>query len=218
MPLTKKGKNLLLGGSMVFMAGSLVWLFLPAFFQDAGKPASQLSVPKVEKKLGDRTVGQPKAPSTPAQKSEKGQTGERVQAALNDSGTRLGDLARMRGQKHLLEQEVKIAELQRQLREAQTIAPVVPQPQEIILPPLDPPKKEKDEKDDKPKRPAGPAGPVVISVQGVGNRLSATIRTSSGETVTVRHGQRFGGGVLSVTRRSVTIRSGSTSRAIPFME
>lgn len=215
MPLTKKGKNLLLGGSMVFMAGSLALLFLPAFFQDAGKPASQLSVPKVEKKLGDRTVGQPKAPSTPAQKSEKGQTGERVQAALNDSGTRLGDLARMRGQKHLLEQEVKIAELQRQLREAQAIAPVVPQPQEIVLPPLDPPKKDKDEKEVKPKR---PSGPVVVSVQGVGNRLSATIRTSSGETVTVRHGQRFGGGVLSVTRRSVSIRSGSTSRDIPFME
>lgn len=216
MPLTKKGKNLLLGGSMVFMAGSLAWLFLPSFLQDAGKPASQLPVPKVEKKLGDRTVGQPKAPSTPAQKSEKGQTGERVQAALNNSGTRLGDLARMRGQKHLLEQEVKIAELQRQLREAQTIAPVVPQSQqEIVLPPLDPPKKEKDEKEDKPKR---PSGPVVVSVQGVGNRLSATIRTSSGETVTVRHGQRFGGGVLSVTRRSVTIRSGSTSRDIPFME
>lgn len=215
MPLTKKGKNLLLGGSMVFMAGSLAWLFLPAFFQDAGKPASQLPVPKVEKKLGDRTAGQPKSPSTPAQKSEKSQTGERVQAALNDSGTRLGDLARMRGQKHLLEQEVKIAELQRQLREAQAIAPIVPQPQEIVLPPLDPPKKEKDEKEDKPKR---PSGPVVVSVQGVGNRLSATIRTSSGETVTVRHGQRFGGGVLSVTRRSVTIRSGSTSRDIPFME
>ena len=217
MPLTKKGKNMLLGGSMVFMAGSLAWLFLPSFLQDTGKPASQLPVPKVEKKLGDRTVGQPKSPSTPAQKSEKGQTGERVQAALNDSGTRLGDLARMRGQKHLLEQEVKIAELQRQLREAQTIAPVVPQPQEIVLPPLEPPKREKpsEEKDDKSKR---PSGPVVISVQGVGNRLSATIRTSSGETVTVRHGQRFGGGVLSVTRRSVTIRSGSTSRDIPFME
>ena len=179
--------------------------------------ARQDIIAQVEKKLGDRTVGQPKSPSTPAQKSEKGQTGERVQAALNDSGTRLGDLARMRGQKHLLEQEVKIAELQRQLREAQTIAPVVPQPQEIVLPPLEPPKREKpsEEKDDKPKR---PSGPVVISVQGVGNRLSATIRTSSGETVTVRHGQRFGGGVLSVTRRSVTIRSGSTSRDIPFME
>lgn len=217
MPLTKKGKNLLLGGSMIFMAGSLAWLFLPAFLQEAGKPASQFPVLKEEKKLRDRTVGQPKAPSMPAQKSEKGQTGERVQAALNDSGTRLGDLARMRGQKHLLEQEVKIAELQRQLREAQTIAPVVPQPQpqEIVLPPLDSPKKGKDEKEDKPKR---PSGPVVISVQGVGNRLSATIRTSSGETVTVRHGQRFGGGVLSVTRRSVTIRSGSTSRDIPFME
>ena len=216
MPLTKKGKNLLLGGSMVFMAGSLAWLFLPSLLQDAGKPASQLPVPKMEKKLGDRTVGQPKAPSTPAQKPEKGQTGERVQAALNDSGTRLGDLARMRGQKHLLEQEVKIAELQRQLRESRTIDPVVPQPQEIVLPPLDPPKRDKaDEKDDKPKR---SAGPVVVSVQGVGNRLSATIRTSSGETVTVRHGQRFGGGVLSVTRRSVTVRTGSTSRTIPFME
>ena len=102
MPLTKKGKNLLLGGSMVFMAGSLAWFFLPSLLQDAGKPASQLPVPKMEKKLGDRTVGQPKAPSTPAQKPETGQTGERVQAALNDSGTRLGDLARMRGQKHML--------------------------------------------------------------------------------------------------------------------
>lgn len=89
-------------------------------------------------------------------------------------------------------------------------------PPEIVLPPLEPPKKEKtaEEKEAKPKR----SGPVVISVQGVANRLTATIRTSSGEVVTVRHGQRFGGGVLSVTRRSVTVRTGSTSRTIPFME
>lgn len=149
---------------------------------------------------------------------EKSQPGDQVKARLNSDAT-VGDLARMRGQKQLLQQQVKIAELEAELKKARNpilAAPVVPQPQEIILPPLDPPKKEKaEEKEDKPKR---STGPVVVSVQGVGNKLSATIRTSSGETVTVRHGQRFGGGILSVTRRSVMVRTGSTSRTIPFME
>ena len=149
---------------------------------------------------------------------EKSQPGDQVKARLNSDAT-VGDLARMRGQKQLLQQQVKIAELEAELKKARNpvlAAPVVAQPQEIVLPPLDPPKKEKvEEKEDKPRR---PAGPVVISVQGVGNKISATIRTSSGETVTVRHGQRFGGGILSVTRRSVIVRTGSTSRTIPFME
>ena len=149
---------------------------------------------------------------------EKSQPGDQVKARLNSDAT-VGDLARMRGQKQLLQQQVKIAELEAELKKARNpvlAAPVVPQPQEIVLPPLDPPKKEQaEEKEDKPRR---PAGPVVISVQGVGNKISATIRTSSGETVTVRHGQRFGGGILSVTRRSVMVRTGATSRTIPFME
>lgn len=193
------------------------------FFVFKPSPAAQSSTSsrtaEQTRRTPTRTVGalvdartQPLAEKS----TEKAQPGEQVKARLNSDAT-VGDLARMRGQRQLLQQQVKIAELEAELKKARNpvvAAPVVPP--EIVLPPLEPPKKEKtaEEKEAKPKR----SGPVVISVQGVANRLTATIRTSSGEVVTVRHGQRFGGGVLSVTRRSVTVRTGSTSRTIPFME
>lgn len=229
MPITNEKKSLtgaqknlialvLTVGICAIAAG--VWFFVL-------KPSPAVtSVPQTAKTAAQKrqpaqTVGSRVDARTqpPAGKSmEKSQPGDQVKARLNSDAT-VGDLARMRGQKQLLQQQVKIAELEAELKKARNpvlAAPVVPQPQEIVLPPLDPPKKEKaEEKEDKPRR---PAGPVVISVQGVGNNISATIRTSSGETVTVRHGQRFGGGILSVTRRSVMVRTGSTSRTIPFME
>ncbi len=131
-------------------------------------------------------------------------------SALNNSETRLGDLARMRGQKHLLEQQVKIAELEQKLKEARNpVIPVAAPAPEIVLPPLEPPAE---------KKPKPSSGPVVLSVQGVAGKLSATIRTSTGEVVTVEHGRRFGGGVLCVTRDRVLIRTGASTRAVPFKE
>lgn len=230
MPITNEKKSLtgaqknlialvLTVGICVIAAG--VWLFVlkPS---PAVTPVPKTAKTAAQKRQPAQTVGScvdaRMQPPAEGKSMEKSQPGDQVKARLNSDAT-VGDLARMRGQKQLLQQQVKIAELEAELKKARNpvlAAPVVPQPQEIVLPPLDPPKKEKaEEKEDKPKR---PAGPVVISVQGVGNKISATIRTSSGETVTVRHGQRFGGGILSVTRRSVMVRTGSTSRTIPFME
>ena len=229
MPITSEKKSLsgaqknliaLVLTAVICAIAAGVWFFVLKPSPSVA-PVSKTAKTAAQKRQPAQTVGsrvdartQPRA----GQPTEKSQPGDQVKARLNSDAT-VGDLARMRGQKQLLQQQVKIAELEAELKKARNpilAAPVVPQPQEIILPPLDPPKKEKaEEKEDKPRR---PAGPVVVSVQGVGNRLSATIRTSSGETVTVRHGQRFGGGVLSVTRRSVTVRTGSTSRTIPFME
>lgn len=229
MPITSEKKSLsgaqknliaLVLTAVICAIAAGVWFFVLKPSPSVA-PVSKTAKTAAQKRQPAQTVGsrvdartQPRA----GQPTEKSQPGDQVKARLNSDAT-VGDLARMRGQKQLLQQQVKIAELEAELKKARNpilAAPVVPQPQEIILPPLDPPKKEKaEEKEDKPRR---PAGPVVVSVQGVGNRLSATIRTSSGETVTVRHGQRFGGGILSVTRRSVMVRTGSTSRTIPFME
>ena len=229
MPITEKKsltgaqKNLLalvLSAAICAVAAG-VWFFVlkPT---PAVAPVPKTAKTAAQKRQPAQTVGSRvdarMQPPAGGKSMEKSQPGDQVKARLNSDAT-VGDLARMRGQKQLLQQQVKIAELEAELKKARNpvlAAPVVPQPQEIVLPPLDPPKNEKvEEKEDKPKR---PAGPVVISVQGVGNNISATIRTSSGETVTVRHGQRFGGGILSVTRRSVMVRTGSTSRTIPFME
>lgn len=230
MPITNEKKSLtgaqknllaLVLSAAICAVAAGVWFFVlkPT---PAVAPVPKTAKTAAQKRQPAQTVGSRvdarMQPPAGGKSMEKSQPGDQVKARLNSDAT-VGDLARMRGQKQLLQQQVKIAELEAELKKARNpvlATPVVPQPQEIVLPPLDPPKKEKaEEKEDKPKR---PAGPVVISVQGVGNNISATIRTSSGETVTVRHGQRFGGGILSVTRRSVMVRSGSTSRTIPFME
>lgn len=231
MPITSEKKSLsgaqknliaLVLTAVICAIAAGVWFFVLKTSSPSVAPVSKTAKTAAQKRQPAQTVGsrvdartQPRT----GQSTEKSQPGDQVKARLNSDAT-VGDLARMRGQKQLLQQQVKIAELEAELKKARNpvlAAPVVPQPQEIILPPLDPPKKEKveEEKNDKPKR---PSGPVVISVQGVGNKISATIRTSSGEAVTVRHGQRFGDGILSVTRRSVMVRTGSTSRTIPFME
>lgn len=229
MPITSEKKSLsgaqknliaLVLTAVICAVAAGIWFFVlkPS---PAVAPVSKTAKTAAQKRQPAQTVGSrvdARTQPREGQPTEKSQPGDQVKARLNSDAT-VGDLARMRGQKQLLQQQVKIAELEAELKKARNpilAAPVVPQPQEIILPPLDPPKKEKaEEKEDKPKR---STGPVVVSVQGVGNKLSATIRTSSGETVTVRHGQRFGDGILSVTRRSVMVRTGSTSRTIPFME
>ncbi len=57
----------------------------------------------------------------------------------------------------------------------------------------------------------------VVSVQGTLDSISATIRTASGETVTVRKGQQFSGGTVSaISREGVQIRRGNKNTLLPF--
>lgn len=150
-----------------------------------------------------------KQPEPPKSSEDKSAAQTPVRQVYSSSST-LGDLSRYRGQKIILEQQVRIAELEQRLKElGERKKP------EIILPDLTPPKPKGDGQPmvttAAPKR-----GPVVVSVQGVSGALSATIRTSDGRTVTVKNGAAFGGGRLQVTRRGVFILRGGKPAAIPF--
>lgn len=214
MPFTKKKALLTLGGCVVVCVAAAGGFFLFQKFQQQQKrPVISLSSTEKTGKAAPMLKSRAATAvplARPTMPVEQDKTGTQVRAALNNSETRLGDLARMRGQKHLLEQQVKIAELEQKLKEARNpVIPVVAPAPEIVLPPLEPPAE---------KKPKTSSGPVVLSVQGVAGKLSATIRTSTGEVVTVEHGRRFGGGVLCVTRDSVLIRTGASTRAVPFKE
>lgn len=164
---------------------------------------------KVEGKPSARgTAGQPQKPGTP-KKVETPTQGGAVRQVYTSSST-LGDLSRFRGQKVLLEQQVRIAELEQRLKDLSQ-----PKKQEIVLPDLTPPKP-KGETQATMTTPAPKRGPVVMSVQGVAGALSATIRTSDGRTVTVKNGAAFGGGRLQVTRRGVFVLRGGKPSALPF--
>lgn len=66
------------------------------------------------------------------------------------------------------------------------------------------------------RRPAGSGGLLVISVQGVGGQLSATVRTGSGQVV-VHKGSRLGEAVVTgISRQAVTIRRGGKTSSLPF--
>ncbi|WP_157137646.1 type IV pilus biogenesis protein PilP [Solidesulfovibrio carbinoliphilus] len=70
-----------------------------------------------------------------------------------------------------------------------------------------------------PKAPATPKKetPVVVSMQGMDGRTSATIRGSSGRLQTVRPGDPFEGGVVNtITREGVLVRRGNTSTTLTF--
>lgn len=57
---------------------------------------------------------------------------------------------------------------------------------------------------------------AVISVQGVGEELTATIRTGS-TLATVRRGAKFNGGIVAdITREGVTVRHGRRITVLPF--
>lgn len=225
-PLTQKQKIVLTtaGALGICLAGGIAWFL---FFQkpavslpaSAGKSRTQtMQAPPVKAAPGQPTLGSRTGAGVNLRKERQEaineRQGEMVRAALNSSST-LGDLARMRGRQHVLAQEVRIAELERRLKEAQqpVVATAIPlQPETIALPPLKPMKKT-EAKEDKPKR---PSAPKVVSVQGMDGNLSATIRTTDGNLVTVKNGARFGGGILVVTRKRVSVRNGGKMRALSF--
>lgn len=169
------------------------------------RPAPSLTAPKTE----PAPAPSPKPQARPA---EPKPVDPPVHRALTSQST-LGDLTRMRGQQQLLQQQVKIQELQKKLDELN--AP--PVRKEIDLPALTPPKKDVAAAPTPVVITSAPArGPVVVSVQGAAGKLSATILTSDGRTVTVSNGAPFNGGILSVSRKGVFIKRGGKQSAIPF--
>lgn len=189
----KVQRSALIAGLVFLLAciGVAVWRQWPATPVKTAKPVARADA---------RAAPAAQTAQTPEKKAP-------VRQVYNSSST-LGDLSRYRGQKLLLEQQVRIAELEQRLKELST-----PKRAEIVLPDLLPPRSAAPAPApaETPKR-----GPVVVSVQGVGGALSATIRTSDGGRVTVRHGGSFQGGVLSVTRRGVSVRKNGKVSAIPF--
>lgn len=219
--LTKKQAVLIIGGfAAICIAGVAGWFFLNQ--KDVPAPRPRPAMAKKAASSGETTIGTRKA--TTKTKDESSQMVQpqkdgllpvpQTPQAPAASDTTLGDLTRLRGVKRVLQQEAEIADLRRRLAEAQQpiVATPVPQPQPapqttIKLPPLDEVEKEK------PKRRSGPS---VVSVQGIGEKLAATIRNADGRVVTVKDGERYNGGILAVSRKGVSVRKGGELVRIPF--
>lgn len=210
--LSKKQAALIVGGfSALCIAGVAGWFFMNQKDAPAPRPVMAKKAPATGTAPGVATLGTRKAD---AEKKTEPLAKPPTLPAPAASDTTLGDLTRLRGVKRVLQQEAEIADLRKRLAEARQpiVATPVPQPQPapqatIKLPPLD------DAEKEKPKRRSGPS---VVSVQGVDGRLSADIRTSDGRIVTVKHGERFNGGVLVVSRKGVSVRKGGALTRIPF--
>jgi len=117
-----------------------------------------------------------------------------------------GNLGRMTELRADLE-EMKVMVAIEQEKEKLNSKKTTPAPQpQVVLP--EPPKSVV-----KPKE----ASPVVVSIQGMDGHASATIRSSTGSLVTVRPGDKFGGGVIAaVNRTGVLVRRGNSSTTLAF--
>lgn len=123
----------------------------------------------------------------------------------------LGRITQLRALEEELTLEAKIAKLKKEKEEASR-SPSVPT---FSLPSLTPPASTSPVPTAAP-RPAATGGLRVISVQGVGGKLTATVRTGSGQVV-VRKGSRLGDAVVTgISRQGVTIRRGGKTSTLPF--
>lgn len=123
----------------------------------------------------------------------------------------LGRITELRALEEELTLEAKIAKLKKEKEEASR-SPVAPT---LSLPPLTPPAPPSPVPATI-SRPAGTGGLLVVSVQGVGNQVSATVRTGAGHVV-VRKGSRLGDAVVTdISRKAVTIRRGNKTSTLPF--
>lgn len=120
----------------------------------------------------------------------------------------LGRITELRALEEELTLEAKIAKLKKEKEEASR-SPSVPT---LSLPSLTPPASPSPA----PAVPRAASSLMVISVQGVAGRLSATVRTGSGQVV-VHKGSRLGEAVVTdISRQAVTIRRGGKTSALPF--
>lgn len=207
--LTKKQRCATLIIGVLFVAGVAGWFFLINERSPAPRPRPALAkkAPAAGTTIGTRQN---------AQHQNEGKKPEPARGAMPPlapavlppaaSDTTLGDLTRLRGIKRVLQQEAEIADLRKRLAESQQPVVATPITPPIKLPPLDEAKPKKTRR----------SGPSVVSVQGVDGRLSADIRTADGRVVTVKSGERFNGGVLVVSRKSVSVRKNGDLTRIPF--
>jgi type IV pilus biogenesis protein PilP len=117
-----------------------------------------------------------------------------------------GDFVNLRSEIEKTRLDAQLHELKKKMEKPQ---PAPPPRQEFVLPPLPSPAS-------KPA-PVSIAPDAVMGVQGMDGDLSAVIRTSAGRQVTVKQGDKFGGGVVSaISRSGVVIRRNKTFSTIPF--
>lgn len=187
---------------LVISLGLFCWAAWSALGPSMPAPNISLKTQKTPNKKAERVEKDALVtPPAPARKAP-----ERVPASGYESGSTLGQLTTMRGKKYLLEQQIRIEELEKKLDELK--APAKEEPK-LELPPVKP---EMIAPPPPQKKPV-----VVVSLQGVGGQLSATIQTEEGKLVTVRNGGSFGGGIVQITRQGVSIRrKNGTVSPLPF--
>lgn len=125
----------------------------------------------------------------------------------------LGELSDLRGELEKLKIQSQIEELKtKQVESLQKRT--VPQ---VSLPALTPPPaSSRAASVSLPEPRSGRSGLSVISVQGVGNTITATVQTSSGQTV-VRPGSKIGDMVVtSISREGVSVRRAGKISNLPF--
>ena len=127
----------------------------------------------------------------------------------------VGELSDLRGELEVLKIQSQIDELKakRDALKQNAATPSSPAPAQLFLPALTPPPAASSRA---LSLPAPRSGLAVVSVQGVGNAISATLRTGSGEVV-VRPGSKVGDAVVtSISREGVSVRRAGKISNLPF--
>ncbi|WP_092152989.1 type IV pilus biogenesis protein PilP [Desulfovibrio legallii] len=201
MRVTKRAK--IIWGVLLALSLAFAGLLAARRFSSSPTPPSVAVAAPVQKKS---------APQAASGKKDAG----RIPDAVPVSNTiaqavagRLGRITELQAQEQELRLEASIAKLRKEKEEALR-APAVP----LSLPALTPPAASSPAPAAVERRSGG--GLRVVSVQGVGGQLSATVRTGSGQVV-VRPGSRLGDAVVtSISRHGVTVRRGGKISSLPF--
>lgn len=124
----------------------------------------------------------------------------------------LSRVTQLQAELNELKLEAQIMELKAKMRPSAP-APAMNLPDlPALTPPSSPPRMP-----DVPAVSSSKSSIAVVSVQGIGDNLSASIRAANGKVVTVRRGNRFGDGVVeNISRQNVTLRNGKKLITLPF--
>lgn len=127
----------------------------------------------------------------------------------------LGELSDLRGELEVLKIQSQIDELKakQSALKQKGAAPSASMPAQLSLPAFTPPPASSSRA---LSLPATRSGLAVVSVQGVGNTISATVQTASGQVV-VRPGSKIGDAVVtSISREGVSVRRAGKISNLPF--
>ncbi|GAB1253031.1 hypothetical protein [Desulfovibrio falkowii] len=161
-------------------------------------------------------------PKLPPQKSEgpesdappQGQHQASTNPAVIVEAGNLGKITALKSQVEELKLELQIAELTAK-KDGATRSQRITEPlPSLSLPAFTPPSPSPQAS--VPTSNSRRANLAVLSVQGVGDNLSATVRTGSGQTV-VRIGSRLGDSVVTaISRQAVLVKRGNQINTLPF--